>query len=102
VPLASYQDLCLDAADAVLVGSFWAAALGGELEVQRGGDTVVRGPSFGPLWVNVVPEPKVGKNRVHLDLRAPSVEPLLDLGATVLAANDGWSVLADPEGNECC
>jgi len=102
VALTRYQDLCLDAHDAVLVGRFWAATLGGELEVQDVGDTVVRGPAWGPLWVNVVPEPKVVKNRVHLDVRGPSVEPLLDLGATVVAAHDGWTVLADPEGNELC
>lgn len=100
--LAEYQDLCLDAHDALLVGRFWAAALGAELEVQGGGDTVVRGPAWGPLWVNVVPEPKVAKNRVHLDVRGPSADPLIELGATVVAANDGWTVLADPEGNELC
>jgi hypothetical protein len=60
-----------------------------------------------------VPEGKVVKNRVHLDL-APAkedqkgeVERLLGLGATViddrrLKQPGGWVVLADPEGNEFC
>ena len=58
-----------------------------------------------------VPEPKAGKNRVHLDLRAgDDVEAerqrLLDLGATELwTGRQGphtWVTMADPEGNEFC
>lgn len=57
-------------------------------------------------------EPKTGKNRLHLDIRAPEgerdakVDELLGLGATKLW--DGqqgpmtWVTLADPEGNELC
>ena len=100
--IAAYKDLCLDATDAERVASFWAKAIGGELGVQSNGDAVVRGLGFGRLWVNVVPERKVVKNRVHLDVRTPSIDPLLDLGATVIDAHDGWTVLADPEGNELC
>jgi hypothetical protein len=49
-----------------------------------------------------VPEPKVVKNRVHLDLRAPSPQPLLDLGATLYDDQQDHVVLRDPEGNELC
>jgi hypothetical protein len=52
-----------------------------------------------------VAEPKTGKNRIHWDLRAPSVQPLLDSGAGLLRGPDDdirWHVLADPEGNEFC
>lgn len=64
------------------------------------------------LLFQQVPEGKVGKNRVHLDLhvaegaQAAEVERLLGLGATFLW--DGqqgpltWVTLADPEGNEFC
>lgn len=100
--LAVWKDLCLDAADAALVGAFWAGALGQGLEVLEDGDALVRGPAFADLWVNTVPEPKVTKNRVHLDLYAADLAPLLDLGATVVARHDEWTVLADPEGNEMC
>ena len=70
------------------------------------------------LFFQKVPEPKVVKNRVHLDVRvsteAPSdkatidaeVERLIGLGATKLrSVVDGESyfvVLQDPEGNEFC
>ena len=59
-----------------------------------------------------VPEPKSGKNRLHLDLhpgegrRAAEVERLGALGATVLRdvrePSGAWVVMADPEGNEFC
>ncbi|MFF3940774.1 VOC family protein [Streptomyces phaeofaciens] len=59
-----------------------------------------------------VPEPKAGKNRLHLDLhpgegrRAGEVERLTALGASVLREvrepSGTWVVMADPEGNEFC
>lgn len=57
-----------------------------------------------------VPEPKVVKNRVHLDLLVGrerhdiEVARLASLGATIVGLHDGpdghWTLLADPEGNE--
>ncbi|MEV6971894.1 VOC family protein [Kitasatospora sp. NPDC093806] len=59
-----------------------------------------------------VPEPKQGKNRLHLDLhpgpdaRPATVDRLLTLGATVLREvsepGGSWTVMRDPEGNEFC
>src|SRR3712207_4315949 len=59
-----------------------------------------------------VPEPKAGKNRLHLDVRVPperreaEVARLVGLGATELwRGSQGpheWVTLADPEGNEFC
>jgi hypothetical protein len=52
-----------------------------------------------------VPEPKTAKNRIHWDVTAPALRPLIDAGATVLASpSEGarWHVLADPEGGEFC
>ena len=52
-----------------------------------------------------MPEPKTVKNRIHWDVSAAAVQPLLDAGATLLRARDdeiSWHVLADPEGNEFC
>jgi predicted enzyme related to lactoylglutathione lyase len=63
------------------------------------------------LFFQPVPEPKVAKNRVHLDLRpsgsmAKEVERLSALGGTVVGRvdEDGsfWTVMRDPEGNELC
>ncbi|MET7860473.1 VOC family protein [Streptomyces sp. NPDC005318] len=59
-----------------------------------------------------VPEPKAGKNRLHLDVHAgpdrreTEVVRLEGLGATRLhkveEPGGTWWVLADPEGNEFC
>jgi predicted enzyme related to lactoylglutathione lyase len=58
------------------------------------------------LWFQRVPEGKVVKNRVHLDLLATDLDDevgrLTGLGATVLARHADHVVLADPEGNEFC
>lgn len=105
--LATFKDLCLDAVDPVRLGTFWGAALG--LEVHRAGDdsdgdVVLRGATPAhTVWVNRVPEPRTGKNRVHLDLNVASVEQLTALGARVLDADSfTWTVMADPEGGEFC
>jgi hypothetical protein len=101
MPSVSFKDLCLDVHDAAAVGRFWQRAVGGELDVMRDGDAVLRGGPLHALWLNTVPEPKRVKNRVHLDVRG-DVDSLLALGAIRVADHDGWTVLADPEGNELC
>jgi len=68
------------------------------------------------LYFMKVPEPKVGKNRLHLDLLAPGpmepeVQRLLQAGAQLVEVRqdppslenpDRWTVMRDPEGNEFC
>ena len=107
MPLAAFKDLCLDAADAPRLARFWGGLLGLAVEDQGNGDAVLRGATpTETIWVNRVPEPKVVKHRVHLDVRARSLEPVVALGATVLrpAEESGlaWTVCADPEGGEFC
>ena len=102
VTIAAVSALCLDAADVRRAGEFWAAVLGAPLVVREDGVAVIRSATLPDLWIDPVPEPKVIKNRVHLNLRAPSVDGLLGLGATELDDQDTFRVLADPEGNELC
>jgi hypothetical protein len=59
------------------------------------------------VFFTEVPEDKIAKNRVHLDVRLTraDVDHLVDIGAQILTeATDeqNWVVLADPEGNEFC
>lgn len=105
--LARWKDLCIDAVDAHRLADFWGGVLGMEVEHQDGGDGVLRGERpEETIWVNTVPEDKRTKHRVHLDLSAASIDPIVELGATVLlpASESGfpWSVMADPEGGEFC
>ena len=60
------------------------------------------------IWFQLVPEAKVAKNRVHLDVSTPDVAAeiarLQALGA-ILATNQpptGVTVMRDPQGNEFC
>jgi hypothetical protein len=57
------------------------------------------------FFLQEVPEPKTGKNRMHVDVRLRDqahLDALLQMGAMVLSEHDGWRVMADPEGNEFC
>ncbi len=98
----TFKDLCADAADPALVARFWGAVLGLAVEVQPGGDAVLRRDGKAVLWVNRVPESKTVKNRVHVDLSVHADEALVALGATLVADQGEHRVLADPEGNEFC
>ena len=105
--LATFKDLCLDAADAERLGTFWAGALGLELRAagkDSNGDVLLVGPTpRAHGWVNQVPEPKTAKHRIHLDVNVGSVDELTRLGATVVDADTfRWTLLADPEGGELC
>ena len=107
-------EVVIDCADHGAVVDFWAAAMGYErTEINDqyvGLVPAERGTGRPSILFQKVPEPKVVKNRVHLDFRAEvmadEVARLVGLGATVLAERSlgdfAWTVLADPEGNELC
>ena len=115
------SEVVVDCADHGRVVGFWAAALGYErrpvneqyvalVPPARQPGVTPGEPARPPLLFQKVPEPKAGKNRVHLDFTAPvmadEVARLVGLGASVIAerslGNFRWTVLADPEGNEFC
>ncbi len=104
MPLATYKDLCIDAVDAHRLGTFWAAALGLDLERLDDGDVRLVGPTpQHAIWVNTVPEPITVKQRVHLDVDAASADDVIALGATPEDLDSfRWKVLRDPEGGELC
>ncbi|MFB6675943.1 VOC family protein [Streptomyces sp. NPDC056390] len=107
----------LDCVDTELQAGFWLAALA-PLDYRRGFDgppyLSLVGPAPAPtLLLQQVPEPKHGKNRMHLDLDFDTenldteVERLQRLGAQRISEEQSehgfrWVVLADPEGNEFC
>ncbi|MDZ5660381.1 VOC family protein [Nocardioides sp. S-58] len=120
-------EISLDCHDPELLAGFWTAALDwvvldrepGLVEIgpdrasdQALLDAVRSGPVPPTMFLAAVPEDKVVKNRMHLDLspvdrsRDEEVERLLALGATHTdvgqTGDESWVVLADPEGNEFC
>lgn len=92
--------------------AFWEAALGYERGWAGGPFAELHDPQARGLTLlfQQVPEAKIVKNRVHLDLTTPDmpreVARLSSLGAGVLreVSESGarWTVMTDPEGNEFC
>jgi Glyoxalase-like domain len=145
--VATRIQVTIDCADPGRLARFWADALGYRLEeppdgfaswqdywvsrglppeeVEDGYDSIVDPDGVRPrIWFQPVPEPKVVKNRVHLDLGVSGgrqvplptrrrrvdaeAERLVAAGAARLRvlseeAVDHYAVvMADPEGNEFC
>ncbi len=123
--------IVFDCRDAAPLARFWAAALGwtvapyDEVELSRLAANGITDPEEDPtvmveppggedlpmLFFTEVPEPKVAKNRLHLDVVAEEdleaeVERLETLGASIHNWAEGdsgiWCVMRDPEGNEFC
>ncbi len=88
----------------MVAGRFWAQALGLTLETPPSGEVRLTGPTPAhTVWVNEVPEPKLAKYRVHLDVHGGSVDEMLGLGAAVVDDTSfRWVVMTDPEGAEFC
>ena len=93
------------------VGHFWSEALGWPLVWDQDQETAIQAPRGGPkiTWGGSSPRPRVGVERVHLDLvaaggdHAAELERLLALGARRAgAAGNGAHVLLDPDGGEFC
>jgi hypothetical protein len=111
------QCLCIDTTDPARLANFWQSALGWRRTYERDDEVVLEPPVGSPedgivpdLLFLRVPEDKVTKNRLHLDLRpgdqAAEVARLEEFGARRVDVGQGadasWVVLADPDGNEFC
>lgn len=104
------KSVTFDAADALVMARFWAAALGSDVDEDSTADKAfVESAGWGGpnIWFNRVPEPKRAKNRLHFDLRAPGpmedeVARLEQFGAVVSRRHPSSIVMHDPEGNEFC
>jgi predicted enzyme related to lactoylglutathione lyase len=111
----------VDSADPRTAAEFWSEALDwGGVHHDAEHDIAIVGPPDGGVFLEFVkvPEPKAGKNRLHLGCGVESLDDLdaeiarLEaLGATVaweeefpphVAATYRNVVLRDPEGNEFC
>ena len=104
----------LDCTDPELLARFWTEALGYERVAEQGAFVGLRDPGgrLPTLVLQQVPEPKMTKNRMHLDVFSSEFDRdlsrLEELGASVVTPEhvepDGMrlTVLADPEGNEFC
>ena len=142
--MATPNQIVFDAGDPARLADFWALALGYvtqpppegfdswddwarsmQIPEENWNDAraLVDPEGSGPrLFFQKVPEPKVAKNRVHLDVNAgggpgtpleerrarvdAKVEQLKTAGGRIVGPveqrGEYWVVLQDPEGNEFC
>lgn len=107
-------ELGIDCRDPGSLATFWLAALGYQ-ETRGDGDPyldLVGPPGSLSVFLQRVPEPKLGKNRLHLDLYTATPEQLVSelvaSGAVVMGRplpdveRWEWQAMLDPEGNEFC
>jgi hypothetical protein len=111
----------IDCRNAYELSEWWKPVLGyvdldGDPNLPGHEECMIVDPETGHRLLFIeVPDAKVVKNRLHLDLRPRAASrdeelvTLVEHGATVVAdlrgahgPGTGWVVLADPEGNEFC
>jgi predicted enzyme related to lactoylglutathione lyase len=107
-------ELVLDCAEPKRLAKFWREALHYR-EYYTDANLAVLVPKKGiasPLLLQGVPEPKSGKNRMHLDIVVDDIEDEIDrlraLGAHRIDEDiqsfggTRWVRMSDPEQNEFC
>jgi hypothetical protein len=112
--LKARVEVVLDCAEPKSLAKFWCEALDYR-DYYTDANLAVLVPNEGiasPLLLQGVPEPKVGKNRMHLDIVVNDVEAevrrLQALGAHRIDegvqefGGTQWVRMSDPEQNEFC
>ena len=107
--------LCVtfDSENPSIPGKFWSEALGWQISKSNEELVVVENPNGGAdLLFLKNPDPRMVKNRVHLDIRPENqtveVARLENLGAKRIEIGQSkdprtsWVVMEDPEGNIFC
>jgi len=111
------QNVSVDSLDPSRLAAFWAEVLSWRITFDDGDEVVLEPPAGSPqegispdiVFIRV-PNARVAKSRLHLDLRPrdqfAEVQRVEALGATRVdigqPSDCTWVVLADPEGNEFC
>jgi predicted enzyme related to lactoylglutathione lyase len=115
--IARWEAVQVDCADPSALAAFWAEVVGGTVHDTLGDPPLyvsVKPPVEGGIWLSFqrVPEPKVVKNRLHLDLWPDDLDAATERIEAMGGTRTGgevleefgfrWRVMADPEGNEFC
>jgi hypothetical protein len=106
-------EVCLDCCDLAVMTKFWTGLLDYRMEGELTDEWIHLEPPhqrLPTLNLQLVPESKQGKNRLHLDVYVDDppawIAKAEALGAQRVRlnddANDWYHVMADPEGNEFC
>jgi predicted enzyme related to lactoylglutathione lyase len=105
------KQVVVDCRDPRSLVRFWATLLGGEPVDRARGWSHVEAAGSVRMAFQPVPEDKVVKNRLHLDVEVDditaAVEAAVALGATAVGTTltddqGGFQTMLDPAGNEFC
>ena len=106
--IGRFASVTFDCADPANLVAWWQRLLGGRAHLDGENGAHLDAPGV-RLYFERVPEPKITKNRVHIDIPSRdlrwAVERARRLGATPaldIYAGDRWRVMRDPEGKEFC
>jgi catechol 2,3-dioxygenase-like lactoylglutathione lyase family enzyme len=105
------DEVVVDCQDPAALSAFRASILGGEPVHRSATWSFIDPPGWSRLAFQKVPEPKQGKNRLHIDVEVDDVPTATTAAEALGAIRAGtihgdavgtFQVLRDPEGNEWC
>ena len=99
----------LDCSQPQALAEWWQRLLGGVVVLDDDGDASLSAPASPRLDFIRVPEAKMTKNRVHVEMATSDFEAAVQHAISVGAApapdifdGSAFAVFRDPEGNEFC
>ncbi len=105
-------ELALDTAHEDRVAPFWSALMTGGQEARGrgtiGGDVRDVAGRVPYLWFQETEEHETPRQRFHLDVFVPRehadarIAAAVAAGGVVVSEEDGFTILADPDGNKAC
>lgn len=110
-PIGRIDTVCIDVSDLERAATFWGTLLDLQPGVANGQYLNLGDFTSGVrLLLQRVPETKIGKNRIHLDIDVidgeEAAKQVLALGGAKLEDRDDgqgpFIVMTDPDGNEFC
>jgi predicted enzyme related to lactoylglutathione lyase len=112
-PVAEVASVVINVNDMAAEKTFWGAVLGVGVAREIGGFFTwfePQRPGGIAVALQLVPDAKHGRNRLHLDSAVADVDlarrRIEELGGSHVEDHDmggfRWTVMADPEGNEFC
>jgi predicted enzyme related to lactoylglutathione lyase len=106
------DEVVVDCRDPEKLATFWGLMFGVKPSLRDATWATVHDPGTGLVVAfQEVPEPKTGKNRLHIDVRVADLQQAtaacVALGATAKGsiiedAEGSFQVMLDPEGHEFC
>lgn len=112
-PVVNVGTVVINVNDMATEKAFWREVLGVGVQHEIGDFFTwfqPQTPGGVGVALQLVEDPKVGTNRLHLDTSVPDMEAarkrIEELGGSHVQDHDmagfRWTIMADPEGNEFC